>query len=122
MKDGRNIVGELSSEERAIIEKEYGPQKCFGSAARSKEQLASIHELTEKEMEFFGQDDSDSANLSVQMLYKFHGTFVPVRFTKELQSFVQDNPMLRSAYCPPGGACGPGRVPEDAAGGGYRLP
>lgn len=100
MKDGRNIVGELSSEERAIIEKEYGPQKCFGSAARSKEQLASIHELTEKEMEFFGQDDSDSANLSVQMLYKFHGTFVPVRFTKELQSFVQDNPMLRSAYCP----------------------
>ena len=100
MSDGRNIVGELSSLERAIIEKEYGPQKCFRSAALSKTQLASVHELTDAEKEFFGQDDSDSANLSVQMLYKFHGTFVPVRFTRELQRFVQDNPMLQSGYCP----------------------
>lgn len=97
MEDGRNIIGELSLEDQAIITREYGPQACFGSRIVSRTPVASIHALTPEEQTFFGQSGSDSAHFSVQRLFKFHGTFVPVRFTKELQRLAQDNPILRPA-------------------------
>ncbi len=99
MAEDRNIAGEISEEDRKIIQDEYGLQKIFGNGAESRTQIISIHELTEPEKEFFSQTSSDTSALSLQMLYKFHGSFVPVRFTKELNRIVEGDPMLRSGYC-----------------------
>ncbi len=98
MSDGRNIAEELSEQEKKSLTEAYGSQIILGSKVNAKERLESVHDLTEREIDFFGQEVSDSTGLSVQMLYKHHGTIVPVRFVRIINLLVERDPMLRSGY------------------------
>ena len=94
----RNIAGELTPEEQAIIEAAYGPQPCFGHALFSKDELLSVHELTPREAWFFDPDTFVSPSCVVQTLYKFQGTFTTLQFNRALRLLIEREPLLRSGY------------------------
>ncbi len=93
----RNIIDELTPKEKGVITEACGPLAAPGGQPSPKRSVTAVYPMTAEQQQLFDQTASESSR-AIQELFKYRGAFVPIRFNKELQRFIQEEPLLRSGF------------------------
>ncbi len=124
-KQGYRKLGthDLSSEERSILIRHFGPQQGLnedsdrlvsfdslvqnydflskrGGSAYYAHPIVEIRTLTKSESWFFHHKGFVSPNFCVQLLYKVKGHVTRSHLNRSIYELIADNPDLRANYCP----------------------